>query len=163
MFIINEFVRKICLRPNSLVLENNNAVIKNEIDKLEGMLFGHNGFIIHVIDYKSVGNSLIDNETGSVIYNVKFDAITFKLLQDEVLYAVVFFVNEYGVYCDVGVTNNVFISHVHISNRYKYNQIENVWTGPSTINSGSIVLIKVINVKVETNKLVALAVLVDDP
>ncbi|KAJ3436248.1 DNA-directed RNA polymerase ii subunit rpb7 [Anaeramoeba flamelloides] len=95
-------------------------IIREKVDSVvEGSCDPTYGFIISVVEIISIGNGLLDDETGFAKFPIKYKALVFNPFQFEVLDAVVISVNETGILTEVGPLV-IFISKQSIPEEMKY-------------------------------------------
>lgn len=91
------------------------AYLKDLLMKsIEGKYIGKKGFVVRVINVDnsiSSSSGRIDPDSGEVLFNIKYEAILFRVFENEVIEGRVTIVSNYGVHCEAGPLKSIFISH----------------------------------------------------
>ena len=129
MFYLSSLSREICIYPRDLSSLSDSGsirnIISNKIRELEGQVIGNHGYIISIVEFNQTSRGKIDNETGRVNFKIMYKAITFKLIQGELIDTVPQIINEYGFFCKVGPVQ-IFVSQ-HMMPKWSFNKEKNIW------------------------------------
>lgn len=82
------------------------------------------GYFLAVTTLDNIGEGIVRQHTGDVLFPVLFSAITFKLHQGEVIEGVVHKILKHGVFLRCGPLENLYLSHQKMPD-YKYVPGEN--------------------------------------
>jgi len=160
MFYLTSFYKNIGILPKDIKNKDIDVILTSNIKELEGNFMGKKGYIICILKYEKISKGNIGNETGVVNYNIKYEAITFKLLKDEIIFTMPVFINEHGFFCEVGPIV-IFVSQWKFPN-WKYNSEEKSWINrKKSIKIGDNICVKIYAVKINSNDIGLLANLVD--
>ncbi len=158
MFFLVSLSKEICVLPLDLT-HDIKTVLENNTKELIGKIIGNNGYVVSIIDIAQTSRGKVDNETGRVNFKILYKAITFKLIENEILDARSFFVNEHGIFCRVGPCQ-IFVSK-HMMLNWEYNSDKNMWiNGVNTLNIDDLIRLKIIAVQINSDQITALGTLI---
>lgn len=172
MFFIRDITRHIYLEPKYLGKSFKDHVRRIVRDSLEGRCLGKLGYVISVLEFRSIEPGLIDNDTGSVHIAVSLSVVFLRLFKHEVIDAVVAGTSSAGFFAYVGPIE-VFVSHYKIPQNFRFNSdngnywecIDDEMTGDvggfQEIREGSIVRLRVDGVSITDEKMLAIGTIND--
>eukprot|EP00924_Labyrinthula_sp_SR-Ha-C_P005654 snap_masked-scaffold_14-processed-gene-1.9-mRNA-1 protein AED:0.02 eAED:0.02 QI:0/-1/0/1/-1/1/1/0/169 len=143
--------------------------IRNRLKaEVEGKAFENYGYIIKIneVDVEERNKrGLIEAETGMVFYQIKFYAVVFRPFRHEVVDAVVGVCHELGFFCHAGPLE-IFVSHRTMQeDMQNFSHEEQKWvTDDRTVEimAGVAVRVRIMNLRIESNKIFAVGTLKDD-
>eukprot|EP00026_Physarum_polycephalum_P019920 Phypoly_transcript_22190.p1 GENE.Phypoly_transcript_22190~~Phypoly_transcript_22190.p1 ORF type:complete len:173 (+),score=29.71 Phypoly_transcript_22190:79-597(+) len=109
MFFEVALDREVKLHPQHLGPNLRHQLKQQLHQEVEGTCSGRYGFIIMVTKVEDTGKGKVQEGTGFVVYQVKFNAIVFKPFKGEVLDAVVTQVDKMGFFAEAGPLQ-IFVS-----------------------------------------------------
>ncbi|ELA45920.1 hypothetical protein VCUG_02589 [Vavraia culicis subsp. floridensis] len=142
MFFISELSHTIHLSPNYFDTNLQYAVRSHLLEEVEGACSSDHGFILAVISIQNVGEAVL-NHMGSVLFKVKYTAITLKPVRNEVIEAKVDEVNKMGLFAHIGPLS-IFVSNYQIPNNLQ-----------ESIKKDTLVRLKIIGTKIDKNEIYA--------
>jgi DNA-directed RNA polymerase II subunit RPB7 len=158
MFYLTKLSKELSLKPQDLGIDIKN-LISTKIKDLEGVVVGDNGYIIAILEFNHSGRGKVDNETGDVNYKIDYQAISFKPIKGEILQAIASIINEYGFFCNIGPLQ-IFVSEHTIGESWKFESEDNSWNASNSGNPkivvGSVVTLKIIAIRINSNEISAL-------
>jgi DNA-directed RNA polymerase II subunit RPB7 len=141
-----------------------NVLMRKVYQEVEGTCSGHTGYIISITSLTRIFKGLIVHG-GMAQYTVKYNAIVFRPIKNEVLDGVVKVVNKLGVFVDVGPMP-CFISHNSMPSEFKFRPEDNPPCYKSDdhdcIAAEDIIRLRVLGVRVDNDKMFAIGTLMDD-
>jgi len=158
MYLLERLHNNVSLYPNELGSNINKRLHKKLKDKYTNKILGEKDiYIMHIIESYIQDNGVIDDMTSSVVFNVIYDVISFKPVIDEIIEIEIKFCNDLGIW---GVLNELKCDVIECMcpnsylNGYNYDEILEVFYNKDTkIMVGSIVSVKIVNFKINTNKI----------
>ena len=112
MFYVKLLTHTLTLPPLHFGPNLHASLISLTKSTCEGKPLPGYGYVVHIIDVPPhhMKAGVIEYDTGSVTYTVKYEAVVFRPFKDEVLDGGVSVVNSHGFYVMVGPMR-VFVSH----------------------------------------------------
>lgn len=168
---LNQSVR---IHPLKLASDLTSTTIEGELRNIvEGMITAETGIILTVQKIEDIGDGIVSQRTGYAIYDVKYRALIFRPLPNQVLDAFIISVNEQGIKAAAGPLE-IFIAKKCISPGFDFD-IENTSFTKKVKNEtdnsiytivlmkGTRIRVKIINTKPHTDftKLTATATIND--
>jgi DNA-directed RNA polymerase subunit E'/Rpb7 len=155
MFFLSSITSEICILPKDLTTDTR-TLIECKAKELVGKVIGNNGYIISIIDFSQLSKGKVDNETGRVNFKIIYKAITFKLIEHEIIDTKPFFINEYGFFCKIGPCQ-LFISK-HMMTNWDYNSDKNIWFNfNDVVCIDKSIKLKIIAVRINSSEITGLA------
>lgn len=89
--------KRVYIYPNAMTL-NTNIIVKDYLFENYLHKLSNDGYIKEIknIDHVNLGEIL---QNGTIMYNVYFDAIVYKLKENDIIHAIVKNVTTFGLYC----------------------------------------------------------------
>jgi DNA-directed RNA polymerase subunit E' len=111
MFYVVEVRDHVRVAPENFGMPVKEAIMA-ELEKLYANYVDEDlGFVVKVIDVKSIGEGIIIPEDGAIYYDSTFSLLTFKPLLNELVYGKIEQITNFGAFVNIGVTNAL----IHIS------------------------------------------------
>ena len=125
------------------------------------MITADTGIILTVQKIEKIGDGIVSQRTGFAIYDVKYRAIIFRPLPNQVIDAFITSVNEQGIKAEAGPLE-IFVATRCISQGFEFDventsftkKIKNEKDGsilPIVLMKGSKIRVKIINTKPHTD------------
>lgn len=141
-----------------------NIYNKNIIKSFEGKILGKiNSYIIKIIDVNlnSIKEGIINDIDGSTNYLIKYTAVIFEPIKDQILDVIVKECNDNTIWATLSLLKNVniiecIIPKKYIDTKYTFNEDTSTWT---TKNNSEIIKVfselklKIVNFQIDSNKI----------
>ncbi len=152
MYYINEIEDRIRVPPDMFGSKIEDAVLRLLREKYERRIFKDTGMILAVNDAKVSGEGIVIPGDAGAYYSVKFDALSFIPLVNEVYKAEVKEIVEFGAFASIGP----FQGLIHISqigrDKYYYEKKSKALTSRAakkSLKKGDEVMVKVSTVSLK--------------
>lgn len=154
MFYKHSLIKDLNLLPQNL--DNNiKELISTEIRKIEGTVLGEYGYVVNILEFNQLGDGIVENDSGNVIFKVDYKAITFKPIKGEILKAIPVFINEHGFYCQVGPLQ-IFVSQ-HMLDDFQFDPNETIWVSEyEKIEINRPINLEILATQINSDKITAL-------
>ena len=139
-----------------------NIYNKNIIKSFEGKVLGRiNSYIIKIIDIdlESIKDGLVNDIDGSTNYLVKYNAVIFEPIKDQILDVIVKECNDNTIWTILSLLPKVdiiecIIPKKYISSAYNFNEDTLSWKSDyGIIKIGSELKLKIVNFQIDSNKI----------
>lgn len=156
MFYLTKLTKELSLNPIDLGF-GIKELIKIQVRNIENQIIGEHGYVVLIVEFSYTDKGTVEKESGNVSFKINYNAIIFKPIKDEIVDCVVVMITEYGYFCRMGPVK-VFVSRCMIDNNWEYLSEENVWKNDERviIEKNSIVRLKLVAVKINSNEITAL-------
>eukprot|EP00911_Craspedida_sp_UC1_P002484 UC1_evm2s1845 len=162
MFFLMTLQHDVLLHPRLFNQAFEDEVKKALYENVEGKCVGKHGFIVSVVNVKSIGDGMILQTRGEVLFHVAYEAIVMRPFKNEVCDAIVKTVFKFGIWANVGPLN-VFISQAWIPHKFDGTTSRFVTEDESEqIQVGDAIRIRIIGTKVFASEIRATASLEGD-
>jgi DNA-directed RNA polymerase II subunit RPB7 len=162
MFFLVERKDILSLRPQYFGKKVKEEVLKQLRHKVEGKCDKRYGYTIHVIDLTNVGKGCLDLDTGNAEFPVVYTTLVFKPFLNEILPAKVKKNCEQGFFAYAGPIE-IYVSHRNMPSDLKFDPRQDglpVFYSEEEedirIEVGSLVRVKVINYRLDQDKIAAI-------
>jgi DNA-directed RNA polymerase II subunit RPB7 len=166
MFFLKRLKRELQLHPKHFGPKLKAVIRERLIEEVEGASLGKDGYVITVtrVSDEDIGQGLIE-DSGYVNFVVHYSAILFCPFKNEVMDAVVSFVNQLGFYADIGPLS-VFVSrHAMPEDITTYNSETETWVSDDKeveIKSGCGVRLRIMGTTVDSTEINAVGTIKGD-
>ena len=111
MFYVKVLEHEIELEPIHFGSKLKATIVRLLKEEVEGLALAEYGFVVNVIEVKEdqIKSGIIEDDTGNVIFNVKYTALLLRPFKNEVVDATVGQCNELGFFAYVGPLR-IFVS-----------------------------------------------------
>lgn len=141
-------------------------VVKQKLfNEVQGSCSGNYGFIVTVTTIDHIGHGHIQQNTGFVIYNIKYKAIVFRPFKGEVLDGLVTQVNKVGIFTEIGPLSCFISRHsIPADMQFDSNQAPCYKTSDEdvVIQQGDEIRLKIVGLRVDAKDIFAIGTLMDD-
>ncbi|XP_015781249.1 DNA-directed RNA polymerase II subunit RPB7 [Tetranychus urticae] len=142
-------------------------VVKQKLfSEVEGSCTGKYGFIIAVTTIDHIGHGLIQQNSGFVLYPIKYRAIVFRPFKGEVLDAVVTQVNKVGIFTEIGPLSCFISRHsIPADMQFDANQSPPCYKTVDediVIQQDDEIRLKIVGLRVDAKDIFAIGTLMDD-
>lgn len=148
MFYIKQFIHKICLSPQLLGPNINGLIQKDLFSKVEGSCSAA-GYVISVLRIITVSAGRI-RLNGHTSFQISYEAIVLKPRVGEIVDAPIASISKLGIFASIGPFS-IFISNYQIPA-----------SAMEALGAGVIIRLKIIGMKIDSNKVYAIGTLNDD-
>jgi len=134
--------------------------------RYEGTIDAKYGFIIHIYQLLDYGQGKLDPDTGDAEFNVKYDAIVFKVFRHEIVPCRVSQVTPNGLFATAG-TLEIFISEKLMPSDLQYSTLNGVPSFVSTeeevtIKQNSEIRVKIVGIRAAAQQIVVIGTIKED-
>lgn len=152
VFFLQELQRTIIVHPQFLGPNLRRTLREQLLAEVEGMSVDNAGFIVAVLGVsdENLSKGLIDHLSGFIKYKIKFSALMFRPIRNEVVDAVVKSTSDVGFFAEVGPLN-VMVARLHIPGDMEFNPEDSTYTSTETgvkIGVNSSVRVKILGASV---------------
>lgn len=126
MFFVMSLNRTLVINPRFLGPQLEPTLKRRLKELVEGTVNPRFGFIICVLSIEELGDGLVKDGTGDVLFDIKYQAVVFKPFKGEVLDGVVTEVKENVVHVNVGPLRGA-IANSNMPPGYRFAPQENVY------------------------------------
>ena len=168
MFVLVTMTHKVLMTPSALNKNLRHSLIEQLKAAILGMVVGSYGKLVAITKILDYNAGVVQSMTGDAIYNVKFQALFFKLEKNQVVDGQVCDVLKEGIIVTVGPSIKVFVSQHRLPAGFVFNSS----TSPScftlernkaatavSISVGSQVRVRIAGVRVEHNDFQAIGIM----
>ncbi|OHS93413.1 DNA-directed RNA polymerase II subunit rpb7 [Tritrichomonas foetus] len=159
--------QKVRIHPMKLASDLTSTTIQSELrNAVEGVITNETGIILTVQKIEGYGVGKVSQRTGFAIYDVKYRAIVFRPLPNQVIDAFIINVNDQGIKAEAGPLE-LFIAKKCIKPDYVYDVENTSFTNRNNsevLMKGGRIRVRIINTKPHTDftKLTATATMNGD-
>lgn len=160
MFYLTNLTKDLSIFPS-----NNNIDIKTLISKkvkdLEGNINRSDGYIVSILEFKYTDGGIVDTDVGSINFKVDYKSITFKLIKGEIIKTIILFMNEHGIFCNIGPIK-IFISRYTLKDDWLYDIDKNIWSSKKhdkILKIDDVVIVNILETRINSNEIVSIGTL----
>jgi len=122
MYYVKEIEDKIRLPPDEFKSEREEVIARILREQYERRLFKELGFVISLFDVKISGDGLVIPGDGAAYYTVKFNLLTFMPYVNEVYYAEIKDLVDFGAFAGIGPIQGLIHISQLASEKFSYNK-----------------------------------------
>jgi DNA-directed RNA polymerase II subunit RPB7 len=158
MFFLKEMRKDILLKPEDMGPDWNAEIKKTLFDELNGQCLGKHGYVVAVLGVDKIIPGIIDNDTGSAHFTIKYKVMLLRPFRHEVIDTVVTVASEEaGIFTKVGPLQ-IFVSRHSMPPEIQFRPLAENWgteDSSTEIVSGSVLRVKIIGIAFEASSITA--------
>ncbi|KAL7668065.1 hypothetical protein ACOME3_008783 [Neoechinorhynchus agilis] len=165
MLTVMKLERDISIHPENLGPELEQAIRESVIEDCEGASMGSKGICVAIGKIISIGLGRVVSWTPYVQFSIRFEAIMFRPLRNEIADAVIVNITKFGIFSSIGAIQ-CFISMNTLSKDYGF--VEDIDLGPVIRNAhrvfaiNDVIRLRVQGYRAQGLEFFAVGVLVDE-
>lgn len=153
MFFVVDLWKNVCVKPSQLGARYEQHVSDLLRNEVEGKCLGQYGYVVCVVRILIREKGRVQDGSGFVITPVKYQAVVFQPMKEEVMDGIITSVNALGFFAQCGPVK-AFVSRMNFSADYE--MVEGVWTdGETKLAVDKEVRLRILGFKYETNGMTA--------
>ena len=168
MFYVKTLEHEIVLTPEHFGPKLRDTIVRLLKEQVEGLALATYGYVVNVIEvpHDQIKSGIIEYDSGSVAFNVKYTALLLRPFINEVLDAVVSQCNPLGFFAFAGPLRIFVSKHSMPEDMFNgFDQEKDCWVSDDKeviISSGSGVRLKIKGRTVETGNITAIGTIKDN-
>ncbi|KAL0228489.1 hypothetical protein RCL1_004632 [Eukaryota sp. TZLM3-RCL] len=148
MFFRMSFQYRLYLSPSALTQKLRENLEIRLREAIEGKCYANYGYILLLLELRSIGQGKVTPDSGQVVFPVQFSALVFRPIPNEVTDGQVALIINAGVYINVGPMR-VFVSQALLPQGYEFDPYTMTFTsasGERPIQEGTSMRVRIMNV-----------------
>lgn len=160
MFSIVLLQDNISIKPDRIGYDIKSTVFKTLKNTFENKILGRtNSLLVKIIDMDEFDNGTVNEINGSILYKIKYTAVAFSPIKDQILDVIVYKISDICVWLKPKFMPTTHIIDClcpkkFINDKFKYDEIRNEWYSKNeVIKVDSEMKLKITNFQIDTNKI----------